>query len=76
MILKSEFAIVQVLLDETANGPRLMIRDLQSGDTIHLDPLELEALTRLRHGDLREYLDPSFEPSDPVLGDLNLLETS
>lgn len=63
-------------LDEDANGPRLFIQDLQSGESIHLDPLELEALTRLRHSDLKTFLDPSFEASDPVLDDLDEVPAS
>lgn len=59
--LKNEFAMVEVMIDEHANGPRLLIRDLQTGTSIYLDPLELEALTRIRHEHLGVFLDPSFE---------------
>ena len=41
MELVSEFGHVQVELDNSANGARLMIKDLKSGQTIFLDPLEL-----------------------------------
>ena len=49
LVLQSEFAMVEVTLDASANGVRLRIKDLGSDDEIYLDPLELEALTRLDH---------------------------
>jgi hypothetical protein len=42
--------MVEVRRDESANGVRLLIRDLATGNHIYLDPLELEALTRMDHG--------------------------
>jgi hypothetical protein len=41
--------MVEVKRDETANGVRLFIRDMATGNSIYLDPLELEALTRVAH---------------------------
>ena len=41
--------MVEVSTDESANGVRLLIRDLSTGNHIYLDPLELEALTRVDH---------------------------
>jgi hypothetical protein len=58
MRLISEFAAVEIGRDDRGNGPRLMIRDLQSGQEIYLDPLELAALASTRHEDLRPLLDP------------------
>lgn len=71
MDLKSEFAQVRVELDTTANGPRLMIRDMRTGMTNYFDPLELESLAWARHEDLAPLLDPSREtdahvPAGPV----------
>ena len=60
MELESEFGHVQVELDNSANGSRLMIKDLKSGQTIYLDPLELEGLAWARHGDLAALLDPGL----------------
>jgi hypothetical protein len=54
--LRSEFAMVEVALAEGRNGPALLVRDSESGATVSLDPLELEALTRLRHEDLARHL--------------------
>lgn len=48
-IFQSEFAMVMVRRDESANGVRLLIKDMTTGNHIYLDPLELEALTRLDH---------------------------
>ena len=48
-IFQNEFAMVEVRRDESANGVRLLIRDLATGNHIYLDPLELEALTRMDH---------------------------
>lgn len=47
--IRNEFAMVEVSLEADANGPRVLIRDPESDTVILLDPLELEALTRLRH---------------------------
>ena len=57
--LASEFAAVEVGRDDRGNGPRLMIRDTQSGRCVFLDPLELAALASTRHEDLLPFLDPA-----------------
>jgi len=65
MRLSSEFAAVEIARDDCGNGPRLMIRDLQTGQEIYLDPLELAALAWTRHEDLLPLLDPGrFERED------------
>ena len=56
--LTSEFAAVEIALDDAGNGPRLMIRDLLTGQEIYLDPLELAALAWIRHEELLPLLDP------------------
>lgn len=58
-IFESEFARVEVQRDESANGVRLRIRSLLTGDTVYLDPLELEALTHAAHSHFAQLLDPS-----------------
>jgi len=58
-VLTSEFASVTVSVDAEANGLRLRIENRQNGRVIFLDPLELSALTWLRHDDLGVFLDPS-----------------
>ncbi|MCW3012300.1 MAG: hypothetical protein JWO90_2704 [Solirubrobacterales bacterium] len=59
MELASEFAAVDVRLDEDGNGPRLRIEDLRTGQVGYLDPLELETLAWLPEGGLHKVLDPS-----------------
>jgi hypothetical protein len=58
MILSSEFAAVEITRDDSGNGPRLMIRDLHTGQEIYLDPLELASLAWARHEELLPLLDP------------------
>jgi len=48
-IFQNEFAMVEVRRAESVNGVRLRIRDPATGHHIYLNPLELEALTRLHH---------------------------
>jgi len=57
-IFQNEFAMVMVRRDEAANGVRLFIKDVATGNHIYLDPLELEALTRLDHDDLVPLVAP------------------
>jgi hypothetical protein len=65
--LSSEFAAVEIARDDHGNGPRLMIRDLQSGQEIYLDPLELAVLASIRHEELLPLLDPGrFEKRDRI----------
>lgn len=58
-ILRNEFASVEVARDDSANGVRLRIRDLSTGRTIYLDPLELESLTRAKHAVFVPLVDPA-----------------
>lgn len=60
MELVNEFAAVEVEVDHRANGPRLRVRDLHSGRECFFDPTELMALTRMRHDDLKPFVDPAF----------------
>lgn len=57
--LRNEFAYVSVELDYDANGPRLKISDLRTGQVGYLDPLELESLAWSTHEDLAPLLNPS-----------------
>ena len=57
MLLRSEFACVELLIDRSANGPRLLIRDLNSGREILLDPLEVESITRMG-GVFQDHIPP------------------
>jgi hypothetical protein len=55
--LKSEFAVVRVSLDSSANGPRLRIRDEQAGTEILLDPLELAVFSTCVHADFAQFME-------------------
>ena len=59
MELTNEFASIEIERDDRGNGPRLRIRDVQTGRCVLLDPLELAALAHARHDDLLPFLDPS-----------------
>jgi hypothetical protein len=51
IFLRNEFATLEVCRDDCANGPRLLVRDLETGREIFLDLLEVESLTRMSHDD-------------------------
>jgi hypothetical protein len=77
MELKSEFAHVRVELDESGNGPRLLVQDLKTARTLYLDPLELETLAWMCHEDLAPFLDPAHRRwRDDVLEDRDDLSGS
>ena len=59
IVLASEFATIAISRDDSGNGPRLLIRDMRTGRVMLLDPLELAALTWVRHEELAPFLDPS-----------------
>ncbi|MDV7352728.1 hypothetical protein R4282_06835 [Rhodococcus oxybenzonivorans] len=74
--LVNEFAAVEVSLDTSGNGPRLLVEDLESGDHIFLSPLELASLCLASDKDREDWIrvgnyrdsrgDPSFGRSaDP-----------
>ena len=58
-IFQNEFAMVEVRRAESVNGVRLRIRDPATGHHIYLNPLELEALTRLH----RSFFIPLAAPA-------------
>lgn len=58
-VLKNEFAHVFVQKDKTANGDRLLIKDIRTGKISYFDPLELESLLWSTHKELKSLLDPS-----------------
>lgn len=44
MIIRNEFAVVDVSVDTSARGPRLRIADLETGVVGFYDPLEVASL--------------------------------
>ncbi|WP_280341925.1 hypothetical protein [Nocardia neocaledoniensis] len=60
-LVGSEFAVVGVTIDHTANGPRLRLEDKRTGHVRYLDALELETIIWLPDGHLRQLMDPSAD---------------
>ena len=58
-VVHSEFAQVSFRLDNDANGPRLRLEDLKTGQVRFLDALELETIVWLSEETLQGLLDPS-----------------
>lgn len=58
IVIRNEFASVEISLDVQANDSRLSIRDLRTSRTISLDALELERLAHASHDDLGEIVAP------------------
>lgn len=51
LVLRNEFATVWLAIDRSANGVRVVITDAEAETAIALDPLELEAISRMGHRD-------------------------
>jgi hypothetical protein len=59
--IANEFAWVRLQKEDgVANGPRLVLRDMRTGRTMYLDPLELEAISWMGHQELLSLLAPAF----------------
>jgi hypothetical protein len=54
--LVNEFAAVRLSLDESGNGPRLLVEDLESGEQVFLCPLELASFTEATPEDREDWL--------------------
>lgn len=54
--LSNEFAVVRISLDDTGNGPRLLVEDAETGDQIFLSPLELASLCLATPEDREEWI--------------------
>lgn len=52
----NEFASVRLWLDSAGNGDRLMVEDLDTGDSVFLCPLELSSMTRSTEEDRERWL--------------------
>jgi len=64
--LMSEFAWVRVRVDESGRGPRLLIEDLEAGESVLLDPLELASMCHSTEDQRRVWLrtGPYAEPDE------------
>jgi hypothetical protein len=56
LVLKNEYASVELTIDFNANGNRLQITDLMNGKTKYFDPLQIECLLRMNPEQLDKYL--------------------
>lgn len=64
--LRNEFAMVEVTLSGDRHAQVLRIRNAETDDVVELDPLELEALTRMDHRQLGMLIaNDSLDP-DPL----------
>jgi hypothetical protein len=54
--LSNEFAVVRISVDDTGNGPRLLVEDAETGDHIFLSPLELASLCLATPEDRQEWI--------------------
>jgi hypothetical protein len=54
LVVRNEFATVWLGVDMTANGVRIVVTDAETETAIALDPLELEAISRMSHRDFDE----------------------
>jgi hypothetical protein len=64
--ISNEFTSVRIRKVHTRNGERLEIRSAKLGFWIHLDPLELEALTWQSPALFSELLETPYGPEDDV----------
>ncbi|RIV39214.1 hypothetical protein [Micromonospora radicis] len=55
-LMASEFALVRVTVDRSANGPRLKVEDLENGRTVYLEPLELSSFCAATDDDRAAWL--------------------
>jgi len=69
-ILASEFAAVRIAIDESANGPRLLIVDLDTDASVYLEPLELSSFCLAQKEDRDAWLRVgSYRPGAMALGE-------
>lgn len=61
-VLRNEFAVVEVEVRKRRGGSVLVIREPSTGDTVVLDALDAEALTRADRCLLRSLLFPDEVP--------------
>jgi hypothetical protein len=59
VIVRNEFAAVEVALDHEGNGDRLKVEDLDSGRVVYLDALQLENIVWMPDDELSALMDPA-----------------
>lgn len=65
--VRNEFAMVELVVVNGHTGDRVVVRDVEVGTEIELDPLELEALTRVGHESFGPLIVDRF-PEEPANG--------
>ena len=64
--LLSEFGWVRVSLDTTGRGPRCRVENLESGDVVFLDAIELASMCQSTDTQRREWLRTGpYTPVEP-----------
>lgn len=54
LVLSNEFATVWLSIEQRTNGVCVLVTDAETGTAIGLDPLELEAISRMDHREFDE----------------------
>lgn len=65
--VSNEFALVELSIDEEANGTRLRITSARTGRSAALDPMALEVLTWLPVEEIIRHLKTPFGPEESDL---------
>jgi hypothetical protein len=69
VVLTSEFASVRVSVDHVGNGVRLLVEDIESGERIFLDPLELASFCHAEEDDRVAWLRVGpYRPAEDSAG--------
>ncbi len=65
--ISNEFALIELSVDEAANGSRLRISSGRTGRSALLDPMALEVLTWLPVSEIIKHLSTPFGPEEADL---------
>ena len=66
LVLRNEFATVWLAVEQEPTGVRVVITDAEAGTRVALDPLELEAISRMGHADFDDLiLERGRRPENP-----------
>lgn len=66
-VLTNEFASVRLSVDLCGHTPRLRVEDLETGDAIYLDPLELASFCKVTEPDRADWLRVGQYRSDAAV---------
>lgn len=57
ILIENEFASITILYDESANGPRILVKSNRSDTSVSIDPIALEFLTRINPKKLQKLIE-------------------